>query len=170
MQDLLQILFDWVIQFGGPILFILLVVGIVGLPIPDETLLTLSGWLVANERLDPISTILFAVTGSICGITLSYWLGRSTGNTLIKKFGPKFCFNEKRIEKVNHWYHRAGKWLLVVCYFIPVVRHLAGYVAGSCNLKIKEFMIFAYTGAIVWSFTFLSLGYFLLIEVLPLNK
>lgn len=167
MHELMQLMIEWILQFGGPILFLMLVLGIVGLPIPDETLLTLSGWLIANERLDPITTIAFAITGSICGITISYFLGKGTGGWLMNKFTGRLKFTEKKIAKVEEWYGRIGKWILLVCYFIPVVRHLAGYVAGSFKLELRKFMIFAYTGAILWSLTFLCLGYFLLVEVMP---
>lgn len=169
MEDLIQLLAGWLFQFGGPILFFMLVLGIVGLPIPDETLLTLTGWLMASGKLAIVSTAIFAITGSICGITLSYWLGRSTGSWFLKRYGSKLRITETRLQRVNNWYHRFGKWILLVGYFIPVVRHLAGYVSGSFNLSIREFMIFAYIGALIWSITFLCLGYFLLIEVFPLK-
>lgn len=159
MTELLAIFSQWLLFYGAPILFLLLVLGIVGLPIPDETLLTLSGWLIAKGKLDPTAILLAAIIGSICGITLSYWLGRSAGPWLIKKFGSKLRITEAKVEKMNHWYNRFGKWILLVGYFIPVVRHLAGFAAGGSKLNFKHFMIFAYTGAILWSMTFLYLGY-----------
>ncbi len=167
MHEFVQMAVGWLLEYGGPILFLMLVLGIVGLPIPDETLLTLSGWLIAKGQLNPISTVLFAIVGSICGITISYWLGRNTGTWLLKKYGPKFKFTEKRVQHVHRWYERIGKWSLVVGYFVPLVRHLTGYVAGSLQLTFKEFAIFAYAGALIWSLLFLGLGYFLLVEILP---
>ncbi len=167
LHDLAHLLVEWLLAYGGPILFVMLVLGIVGLPIPDETLLTLSGWLIAHDKLDATSVIFFAITGSICGISISYWLGRNTGSWLLKKYGPKFKFTEKRINHVHGWFERIGKWSLLVGYFIPLVRHLTGYVAGSLQLEFKEFALFAYTGAIIWSLFFLALGHYLMIEVMP---
>ncbi len=167
MHEFLHVLIEWLLLYGGSILFLMLVLGIVGLPIPDETLLVLAGWLMAKGRLDITSTVLFAIAGSICGISISYWLGRSTGSWLIKKYGPKLRISEAKLEKAMRWYLKTGKWSLLVGYFIPLFRHLAGYVAGSSNLPLKQFMLFAYTGAIIWSVSFLCFGYFLLIEVMP---
>lgn len=165
MAELFHIFSEWLLLYGAPILFMLLVLGIVGLPIPDETLLTLTGWLVAKGKLAASPMIAAAIAGSICGITISYWLGRSTGSWIIKKYGKKLRITEKKMEKVHKWYERFGKWLLLIGYFLPVIRHLAGYVAGTTNLNIKKFMLFAYTGAILWSITFISLGYFLIIKI-----
>jgi membrane protein DedA with SNARE-associated domain len=41
------------------------------------------------------------------------------------------------------------------------VRHLTAYVAGASELEARRFALFAYTGAVLWSATFISLGYFL---------
>jgi membrane protein DedA with SNARE-associated domain len=54
-----------------------------------------------------------------------------------------------------------GKWLLVIGYFIPGVRHFSAMVAGSSKLSYPEFAPFAYAGALLWSSTFVSAGYFL---------
>ena len=167
MHELLQVLTEWLLQYGEPILFILLVLGIVGLPIPDETLLILSGWLMLKGKLLIGPTILCAIAGSVCGISLSYLFGRSTGMKLIHRYGKRFHITKKRLDLVHKWYNKIGKWALMAGYFIPIVRHLTGYVAGTLNLSFKEFAIFAYTGAVIWSLTFLSLGYFLIITVFP---
>src|SRR5262249_10845952 len=60
-------LFNWVSQFGYPALFSLLMLGIVGLPIPDETLLTFAGYLVFKNELNLIPTLATAFLGSSCG-------------------------------------------------------------------------------------------------------
>jgi membrane protein DedA with SNARE-associated domain len=39
-------LLDWIPEYGYPALFFLLMLGIVGLPVPEETLRTFSGYLI----------------------------------------------------------------------------------------------------------------------------
>ena len=51
----------------------------VGLPIPDETMLTFSGYLVFRGTLSLPMTLAVAFAGSVSGITLSYALGRFLG-------------------------------------------------------------------------------------------
>lgn len=163
MHEIMHLLIEWLLVYGGPVLFCLLVLGIVGLPIPDETLLALSGTMMAKGKLALLSTFGFAVAGSIVGITISYYLGKSVGIKLIERYGPKIKITKERFEKATRWYEKVGKWALFMGYFIPIVRHLTGFIAGSLNLSLKEFMPYAYIGAIVWVTTFISLGYFLMV-------
>jgi membrane protein DedA with SNARE-associated domain len=164
-MELLTLAIQWLLQYGGVILFLLLALGIVGLPIPDESLMLLAGFLVAQGKLAMASTFAFALTGSIFGITLSYLLGYYAGPWVLQKYGKKFKITEARVEKAHHWFGKIGKWTLFIGYFFPVIRHLTGLIAGSTRLGVSKFMLFAYTGALVWCLTFLSLGYFLRTEL-----
>jgi len=47
-----------------------------------------------------------------------------------------------------------------VGYFIPGVRHFTALVAGSSGLPRGVFARFAYTGAALWSVTFITLGWY----------
>src|SRR5258708_15306133 len=77
----------WIAQYGYLAIFSLLVLGIVGLPVPDETLLTFTGYLVYQGHLSLPLAFFCAFAGSACGITLSYILGRTFGLTLIHRYG-----------------------------------------------------------------------------------
>jgi len=74
-------------HYGYAAIFALLVLGIVGLPVPDETLLTFTGYLVFRGQLKPVPAFLAAMLGSGCGITISYLLGRVFGAPLIHRYG-----------------------------------------------------------------------------------
>ena len=66
-------------QYGIIILFVLLALGIIALPVPEETLLVLTGILISNEKLALAPAFFAVLLGSICGITVSYLLGRTAG-------------------------------------------------------------------------------------------
>ena len=151
----------WIDLYGYAALFFGLVFGIVGLPVPDESMLALFGYLVSKGRFHFALTYVIASLGSLSGITLSYWIGRSGGYRLIHKYGPRFHLTVDRLEKVHGWFDRIGKWALVVGYFIPGVRHFTALVAGASKLQYPVFAAFAYTGGLIWSLTFISLGYYL---------
>jgi membrane protein DedA with SNARE-associated domain len=151
----------WIDLYGYFALFFGLVFGIVGLPIPDESMLALFGYLVSTGRFHFALTYAVAGLGSLTGITLSYWIGRLGGYRLIRKYGPRIRLTEDRLEKVHRWFDRIGKWALIVGYFIPGVRHFTALIAGASKLQYPVFAAFAYTGGLIWSLTFLSLGYYL---------
>jgi membrane protein DedA with SNARE-associated domain len=157
----LELFQAWLGTYGYAALFGCLVFGIVGLPIPDETLLALSGYLVFKGKFSFLPTVLTAFSGSIAGISLSYTVGRLGGYRFLRRYGHRFRITEERIQKVELWYERVGKWMLAIGYFIPGVRHLMALVAGSSKMRYPVFAGFAYSGGIIWSLTFVTLGYYL---------
>jgi membrane protein DedA with SNARE-associated domain len=160
MMNLEELATQWVTHYGYAGMFSLMMFGIIGIPIPDETLLTLAGFLVSRGRLSAIPTVATATLGSISGISCSYVIGRYLGTRFIMRYSGFLRVNEDELDKVEHWFERWGKWTLLVGYFVPGVRHLIAIIAGSSRLRTTTFAAFAYSGAFVWSTTFIGLGYF----------
>src|SRR5947209_19453427 len=117
----------WITQYGYAAIFSLLILGIVGLPVPDETLLTFTGYLVYTGHLSLPFAFLAAFAGSASGITISYLLGRFLGMKLIHRYGKYLRIREEHLEKAHAWFHRAGHWSLTFGYYIPGVRHFTAY-------------------------------------------
>jgi membrane protein DedA with SNARE-associated domain len=151
----------WITQYGYFAIFFLLVFGIVGLPIPDETLLTFTGYLVYKGNLSLPLAFGAALCGSLCGITISYTLGRTFGMKLIRRYGRYVRITEEHINKAHAWFARVGHWGLTFGYFVPGVRHLTAYAAGMSAVEPPQFALFAYSGGCLWVASFLGLGYFL---------
>src|ERR1051325_10589484 len=156
-----EIAIQWITQHGYAGIFSLLVFGIVGLPVPDEWLLTFSGYLVFRRTLMFLPTFAAAFLGSSCGITLSYILGRIFDTYVLLKYGSLVHITPELLQRVHSWFERRGRWTLLVGYFIPGVRHLTGYIAGASELTFANFALFAYTGAFCWAAAFITLGYVL---------
>lgn len=151
----------WITQYGYIAIFSLLVLGIVGLPVPDETLLTFTGYLVYQGHLSLPLALFSAFTGSAFGITLSYILGRTFGLGIIHRYGRYLRITQAHVDKAHEFFRRAGHWSLTFGYFIPGVRHFTAYAAGMSDLEYPTFALFAYAGAAIWAGSFIGLGYFL---------
>ena len=147
---------DLIGQYGYSAIFCLLVSGIVGLPVPDQLLLVLSGYCVLTKSLSLAPTLGAAILGSVFGITLSYALGRGSGSYL-----SRVPFAAARLENASRWFERFGKWTLLFGYFVPGVRNLIGFVSGMTRLRIRHFAPYAYAGAVISSVTCVLAGYFL---------
>jgi len=154
-------LLNFITAHGSLALFGLLVLGIVGLPVPDETLLLAAGVLISHDRLGAPETYLAGLAGALVGITTSYMIGRGAGVTVIKKYGPHLRLESTRIEYVQRFFHRSGRWLLMFGYFLPGIRHFSALIAGAANVEFTFFARFAYVGGTIWSMSFLSLGWYL---------
>lgn len=151
---------QWLLHYGEGALFGLLALGIIGLPLPDETLLAFAGFLAADQKLSLPLTLVVGFLGAISGITVSYLLGFTLGHYLLEKYGPKFGITEDKIQRVQSWFDTIGKWTIIFGYFVPGVRHLTGYLAGATRLNYFHFALYAYTGALLWSQGFILLGYY----------
>ncbi|MHB1407104.1 MAG: DedA family protein [Desulfitobacteriaceae bacterium] len=66
-QYVLEIVFNY--RYAG--LFVLLSLGMIGLPVPDELLMTFSGFQTSVGRMNFLETFLIATVGSFLGMNLS---------------------------------------------------------------------------------------------------
>jgi membrane protein DedA with SNARE-associated domain len=145
-------------RFGYAGIAFLLALGIVGLPVPGETLLAFSGYLVCRGDLALVPTLVAGFLGSALGITLSYALGRTLGQHLLKRYGRYVHLTPERLDRAHAWFERLGKWALAFGYFVPGLRHLIAYAAGATRLEPWKFAVFAYSGGLAWSSLFVVLG------------
>jgi membrane protein DedA with SNARE-associated domain len=150
-------LVTWLVRYGAPLLFFAQVLGIFGLPIPDELLLTVAGALIKKGDLNGSSIAIAAVAGCLTGISLSYVLGRLVDVKVLKK---RFHHHRAAIERAQAGFRRFDSWLLAFGYFIPGVRHVTAILAGSSSLSYREFALYAYSGGVLWCSAFLMLGYY----------
>ncbi|MEP7306371.1 MAG: DedA family protein [Acidobacteriota bacterium] len=143
-------------RYGAPVLFLAQVLGVVGLPVPDEFLLTVAGALVHRGLLNGATTSLAAVGGCLSGITISYLLGRFVGLPFLL---TRLHLPAGAVQRAQAWFRRFGGWLLTFGYFVPGVRHVSAIAAGSTPLSYATFARYAYPGGGLWCSVFLGLGY-----------
>jgi membrane protein DedA with SNARE-associated domain len=135
--------------------------GVVGLPIPDETLLVFAGYLIFRGKLHPVGAFGACVAGAWTGISGSYLIGRTLGAEAVHRYGKYVHVTEARMAVVHGWFNRIGHWTLFVGYYIAGVRHFTAVVAGMSKLEYRTFIAYAWTGGALWVASFLTLGYFL---------
>jgi membrane protein DedA with SNARE-associated domain len=150
----------WGTSHGYLGLFLVLAVGVI-LPLPEDTTLLCAGYLVSRGQFALVPTWLAADLGCMTGITISYVIGRTCGLMIVNRLGHFVGITPQRLERTTEWFHRVGKWSLLLGYFVPGVRHLTALIAGSSKVRFPVFIIFAGSGALIWSTLFLSLGYIL---------
>ena len=152
---------DLVARYGYLAIFALLMLGIVGPLIPDETILVFAGILARQGKLDYLAVLAAGYAGSLCGITVSYLLGRNGLSYLIHRIPFMRRHSAKYMERVQIWFERYGRWTLFFGYFVVGVRHFTAVVAGASKMSARHFAMYAYTGGLIWVVCFVSLGYFL---------
>ncbi len=122
-------------------LFILLILGTLGLPFPEDGILLLSGFLNGHNVIRPLPTFLVVYSGLLMTDFLLYSVGRKYGRRLVehKKFN-KIITND-RLAKLEEKFQKCGA--LVVFFG----RHLLGLraqiflVAGVLKMPWKKFLM-----------------------------
>ncbi|MDQ1851309.1 VTT domain-containing protein [Bacillus stercoris] len=153
----MQILTGLLEQHGYAVLFIVLMLELIALPGPGEFLMGYAGVLVFQDKLNWVLSMLAAGLGSCAGVSISYWIGYRLGPA-IYKYGERIHFGKDRMKKTSRWLAHYGNKLFLIAYFIPGVRHVAGYAAGITHIRFRQYAIYAYCGAFLWTGTFISLG------------
>jgi membrane protein DedA with SNARE-associated domain len=148
-------------QYSYLAIFVSLMLGIIGVPVPDELLLLYLGYDCRRGHLLLELGIPVAAAATICGITVSFTLGRWIGPLLVHRFGKYLRINQNQYDRARRSFDKIGHWALVLGFYIPGMRHMTALVAGAARLPWPRFMIFAYAGAMIWSAGFIVAGYFL---------
>jgi len=153
--------FQWITHYGYGAIFLLLMLGVVGLPVPDETLLVFCGYLISKGTMHAVPAWFSALAGSWCGISLSYTIGRTLGLGVVHRYGKYLHITEERLNRVHQWFDRIGHWALFAGYYIAGLRHFTAIVAGTSKLPFPTFASYAWSGGLLWVSTFLTVGYYL---------
>lgn len=160
MDGLQDWLLNFILIYGYAAVFVLLVLGIVGLPIPDELLMMFTGYLASRGQMTLLTVMIVSVSGSLVGMLLSYWLGRRFGLPLLHKLGPRLRLTPARFERTSQWFERFGPAIVTFGYFFPAIRHLSAYFAGMRSWNPLKFFGYAFPGALLWAFIYVRLGYY----------
>jgi len=140
-------------------IFSSLMLGMFGLPVPDESILTLTGYLISKHHLLPLRAFVAAYLGTTCGITLNYVVGRTAGYHLAMRYGRLLRLTPEKLERAHAWFAHHGKWALFMGYFFPGLRHLVPLVAGASRLQWPTFALCTYSAGVIWAATFIILGF-----------
>jgi len=146
-------------QYGYIALFVLLALGILGIPVPDETLIATFGGMIAQGHFHFAGALTVTFLGSMTGMMISYTLGRKLGKPLLDRYGKWIRMTPTRLQSTEAWFKRYGSWSIVLGYFVPGLRHLSSYMAGITKVPFGRYLLYAASGALLFCTTFLLIGH-----------
>ena len=148
--------------YGLLFLIIFCETGLVITPfLPGDSLLFAIGAIAADPKSGInvwIAAIVLLVAATL-GDTTNYWIGRSSGKFLIRKF-PKIV-KPSYLEKTNKFFETYGRKTLILARFVPIVRTFAPFVAGTGAMPFRRFISFSVMGSLLWVGLILPAGWFL---------
>jgi len=131
-----------------------------GLLVPGESLVIVSGVLAAAGLFDLPALITVVSAGAVVGDSIGYELGRRLGRPWLLRRGARLGFHRDRIEAVDAFFERHGGKAVLIGRFIGFLRALAPFVAGSSRMPYLRFLAYNVAGAVLWTIACVLLGYF----------
>jgi membrane protein DedA with SNARE-associated domain len=165
MASILLPIANWfkdVIQaVGYPGIFLAMLVEGIVTPIPSEIIMPFAGYLASQGQFNIVLVIFIGSLGAVLGSTGAYYIGYSLGRPFIRKYGKYFRLKEEHIIKAEDWFEKYGDVAILIGHSLPGTRSFISFPAGIGKMRLRNFLIFTFAGAMIWN-TFLALlGYFL---------
>jgi membrane protein DedA with SNARE-associated domain len=140
-------------------IFLAVVLGNVGVPVPEETVLALAGYAASRGVLHLPTVLVVGVISAVVGDNLGYWLGRRYGRQAIERYGRWAFVTPERLQKISTFLTRYGAVAIFAARFVTGVRFLAGPLAGAAGVPPLTFTIANVLGALVYVPYAVGIGY-----------
>jgi len=144
-----------IINYGAPILGIIVFIGALGAPFPGTLIVIAAGAFAKQGLLTWYSTGLIALAFVVLGDNLSYAMGFYAREPVLRRFQN----NERWIKAestFNRWGGMAVVWtrFLITGIAVPV-----NLIAGTSGFGLKRFFLYDLLGEAIWVFGYGGLGY-----------
>jgi membrane protein DedA with SNARE-associated domain len=146
----------------GLIFFILLAAGF-GLPLPEDIPLVMGGVLAHRGQANLVVMIVVGYLGIIIGDSIMYALGRRFGSKVAasprKGLFGRIVTPASRA-RVEGMFKKHGEKIVMIARFLPGIRTVTYFTAGSVHMKYSHFLIYDSIAALASAPLFVILGYY----------
>ncbi len=130
---------------------------IIGLFLPGSTVILLLGAMSAYGYLDLGDLLWFAIVGAILGDNINFYLGGKYGSGWAQK-GVWFL-KQEYFEKAGSFFDKYGAKSVFLGRFIPSIKEIMPFIAGTVRMRRKTFLLWNVLGAIGWGIQWILTGY-----------
>jgi membrane protein DedA with SNARE-associated domain len=102
-----------------------------------------------------------AASGAILGDNLGFWIGRTAGYRLLRRYGHYIRLDERKLKLGHYLFLKHGSKVVFFGRFVAVLRAWAAFLAGTNRMNWPTFLLFNASGAVVWASLVGLSGYFL---------
>lgn len=146
--------------YGYPALGLTLLLGAIGLPLPDGVATTVAGSLASQGRIDWFWAVTIAVIASVLGDAAGYGLGRLLSQKFLDRHGRWLGVTATRRARVQSLFDRWGLLTVFITRtFMSYLSSIASLLAGFSRYRLPKFLATALVGRLVWTAGYFGLGY-----------
>jgi membrane protein DedA with SNARE-associated domain/rhodanese-related sulfurtransferase len=146
------------VTYGVLLVFLNVLLGQAGLPIPAYPMLVVAGALSAQGRISGLGALLACTLACIAADTGWYWAGHRYGGRLLGTICRLSLSPDSCIRQTQQRYLATGPRLLLVAKFLPGAGALSTVMAGWSGTRYRRFVGYDLAGSMIWGGTALALG------------
>ena len=122
-------------------IFILLILGGVGLPFPEDATLILTGFLVAQNVIKPVQAFLAVYCGLLISDFFLYWVGKKYGRMLVLHKRFQKIISRDQLSRLEERFKRSGVWVVLIGRHFLGLRAQIFLVAGVMRMSAIKFLL-----------------------------
>ena len=150
-------------QLAGPIgyfgVLTLLIACGMGVPVPEDIILISGGYIAHAGGQRPYLMMAVGLVGILGGDSVIYWLGRHFGLPFAERSFLRRYLTRDRLEWVREHFRRHGEKMIMGARFLPGVRAVTFFTAGTTRVPYNHFLFFDGLAALVSAPLWVFLGY-----------
>lgn len=146
-------------QWGYLAIIPAVVLGNAGVPIPEEAVLAVAGYLVWTGQLRLSVVLVVGILSAVAGDTLGYWAGRRYGRLVTERCRDRCGVTARGLERIRRLVVRYGALAVFAARFIPGLRAMAGPLAGASGVRWFPFVVANVVGATIYVPLAVTVGY-----------
>ncbi|HSQ82931.1 MAG TPA: DedA family protein [Casimicrobiaceae bacterium] len=133
--------------------------GLVVFPfLPGDSILFISGTVVAVAGLDIHVLVLVLAFAAILGDSVNYGIGHYIGPKVFSEPESRW-FRREYLLRTQAFYDRYGGVTIIIGRFIPIIRTFAPFLAGVAGMPYRRFLSFNIIGGALWIGLLVYAGY-----------
>ncbi len=146
-------------QFPYIGLFMLLVLGSVGMPFPEDATLILCGFLISTEVVKPVPVLLVVYSGLLISDFFIFLVGNKYGSAVINH--PVFhkFISAQRLKFVEDQFAKKGIWLIIAGRHLAILRAQIFLAAGVMKMSPLQFFVADAVSAVFTMTLMIGAGY-----------
>jgi membrane protein DedA with SNARE-associated domain len=158
MDALIDLMQRWVVEYGYPAIFLLMLAESACIPFPSEVTMLVAGWYSAAGDLNFFWAGAWGVLGNLVGSLIAYAVGRSTGRGLLDRYGRYVLIRSHDIDRAEVWWAKHGEAATFFSRLLPVIRTFISLPAGIARMPLGKFTLYTFLGVIPWTYALTYLG------------
>lgn len=129
-------------------IFLLLILGEIGFPFPEDATLLLTGFLTAHDVVKPLPAFMVIYAGLLITDFFLYWVGKKYGRSVVEHKRFHKIISLDKLSKLEEKFRKWGSLVVFLGRHIWGLRAQVFLVAGVMKMSTTKFLVADATSAI----------------------